>query len=131
MHHRAEHVPNQPGQAAAMRPWTGLWVQAINSDLARQYHIGDMTGVFVGAVEAGSPAERAGLKVGDVIRTIDGRRIWTMEQARFRESEIEVGENLHITIDRHGQLLSVHLPVETEVNHGSPRPEEVPGKRAL
>jgi serine protease Do len=53
----------------------GMSVQEITPEIARQLRLGDLQGVVVGQVEAGSAADEAGIQRGDVIREINGQAI--------------------------------------------------------
>ncbi len=55
--------------------WRGLEVESLNSDTARQYRIEDKIGVVVVNVQAGSPADEAGIIPGDVIVEINKQAI--------------------------------------------------------
>ncbi len=53
----------------------GVTIQGVTKDLADSFGLAKPQGALVSAVEAGSPAEKAGLKVGDVILSVDGKAI--------------------------------------------------------
>src|SRR5690554_3064188 len=53
----------------------GIRVGSLNSELIKHYGITETQGVFIGDVEQGSGAEKAGLKKGDIIKKLDGIQI--------------------------------------------------------
>ncbi len=57
------------------RGWLGVTISAMTDDLAATYGLKEAKGAVVGAVSAGSPAEKAGLLPEDVVLTADGRAI--------------------------------------------------------
>jgi serine protease Do len=65
------------------RGYLGAQVTGLDESLARQFKVPDMTGVLVNDVTPGSPADKAGLKAGDVIRTIDGRPVDSKDRFTF------------------------------------------------
>jgi serine protease Do len=69
-------------------------------------------GVVVDSVERGSPAERAGLKMGDVIISVDGKPISTGDELVAIVSDTEVGKKLKLDI------LRDQKPISTEVEVG-------------
>jgi serine protease Do len=65
-----------------IRGWLGISIQRITPDLAKQFNLRDESGVLVSDVTENSPAEKAGLKRGDVILEYDGKK--TDEPSQFR-----------------------------------------------
>jgi serine protease Do len=53
----------------------GVTIQGVNKDLAESFGLKKIQGALVSAVESKSPAEKAGIKTGDVILAVDGREI--------------------------------------------------------
>ena len=62
------------------RGWIGLRVQQVTPELAESLNLESVHGALVSAVEEGSPADRAGIKRGDVILSINGQEIMKMRQ---------------------------------------------------
>ncbi len=58
-----------------VRGWLGVSIQKITPELARQFQLKDETGALVGDIAEGGPAEKAGLKRGDVIIECNGKKI--------------------------------------------------------
>ncbi len=87
----------------------GMSVQEITPEIAKQLRLGDLQGVVVGQVEAGSAADEAGIQRGDVIREINGQAIRKLTDyqgvlAKLKKDEIvrllvRRGErNLYLTL---------------------------------
>src|SRR5690242_15044978 len=57
------------------RGWLGVSIQPLTKELASSFKRGDTTGGLVSEVIAGSPADKAGVKTGDVIVQFNGRKI--------------------------------------------------------
>lgn len=68
-------------------------------------------GVVVNNVEAGSPAERAGLKMGDVILSIDGQPVKTGDDLVQIVSQSTIGSKVKVEFLREGQLLTTSVEV--------------------
>jgi S1-C subfamily serine protease len=67
-------------------------------------------GLLVGTVHAGSLAARAGLRDGDVIRTVDGFGVGTPEQIRDRLTGVlQPGRPVELAVDRNGKRVSLRL----------------------
>ena len=59
---------------AVTRGWVGVELQEITDDLAESFKLGTTAGVLVAGVQRGSPADRAGIKPGDIIMMVDGQQ---------------------------------------------------------
>ena len=68
-------------------------------------------GVVVNSVESGSPAERAGLKMGDVILSVDGKPISSGDQLVEIVSETEIGKKLNLEVLRDKKTISSQVEV--------------------
>lgn len=81
--------------------------------------IEDVTGgARITTVRAGSPAAKAGLKVGDVITSYDGKAVRSADQLTAAVSESKVGQTVTVTVRRGGA--TKHLSVTLGVQPSSP-----------
>jgi serine protease Do len=95
--------------------WTGLRVSELTPEVVEQFKIPFRTGLVVIALEEGGPAEKAGMKVGDVIVEMDGTTIHNADQASRVIFGKQVGDDLDIVVWRNGSTKSVTLKlVESE-----------------
>jgi Do/DeqQ family serine protease len=58
---------------AVTRGWVGVELQEITPELAESFKLGSTAGVLIAGVQRASPADRAGVKPGDIILTVDGK----------------------------------------------------------
>jgi len=94
------------------RIWIGLLVQEITPLLAQGLGLERSDGVIISRVDEGSPAERSGLKRGDVIIALNGDRVRNYEAARRAIFGSRVGEVLEFEIIREGEPRSFDVHVE-------------------
>lgn len=80
----------------------GVGVQEIDSDRARELKLPDEQGVEVTRIAPDSPAEKAGIKVGDVVMQYNGQRVDGMEQFSRMVRETPPGREVKIGIMRNG-----------------------------
>ncbi len=91
--------------------WTGLEVDNINYLIAKYFGLSSTKGVIVTSVKANSPAEKAGIQVGDIILAINGQEvkgtedIWTI----LTNMDAKAGDVLTLTIFRKGQKKNIKL----------------------
>ena len=90
---------------------TGIEIEDISYRLARSLGIYQNAGVVVSQVSARSPAEEAGIEVGDVIVAINGERVRSITDAQMviNTIDIEDNRNMELTIFRDGKLYEVQL----------------------
>lgn len=86
----------------AVRPWLGVSGITINRDVAAYYDIPVEWGVLVLRVWAGSPAEKAGIVVGDVIQMLGGTRILSSDDLQKTVQDQQVGTRIDVRLIREG-----------------------------
>jgi serine protease Do len=109
-------------------PVLGISGDDLTSQLATYFGVKQGKGVLVREVEAGSPAEKAGLKAGDVIVGIDGRQVGSVSDLRHaipRDFEGKKQVSLSIVRDRREQKLSVELQAPDQLTPFHSVEEEV------
>ena len=97
----------------AQRPWLGGSGQPVTAEMFQSLHLARPTGVLINSVQPGSPADQAGLKVGDVITAINGRDVEDPEALRFRIALLTVGTTAQLTVVRDGQEKSLTVKLSS------------------
>jgi Do/DeqQ family serine protease len=101
------------GGDAVKRPWLGAKLQAVTPDIADSMGLKRPAGALVASVSSGSPADRAGLKAGDVILTVDGQAVDDVNAFDYRFATKPLGGTVTLDLLRAGQSLSVKVALET------------------
>ena len=91
------------------RPWIGIWYYSLDADAAEQLGIKETTGIYVADVAADSPASKAGMKTGDIIKTFDGASTEGKFNLALRVREKQIGDKVKLMILRNGKSLDVTL----------------------
>jgi len=94
-----------------VRGYIGLTVQPLTPDMAEALGIPDQGGVLVNQVNPGSPAERAGLRVGDLITTFDGVKLTDGGHFRNRAALAPPGTSVTLGLLRDGRLLDIPVRI--------------------
>jgi serine protease Do len=89
--------------------WPGMQVQQVTPYLAKRLGFPQPGGLVVTRVEAGGPAEKAGVKVGDRLRLVNGRVINTIEDAQRGIYGAGVGDRLRLRVQRGNEQLDLSL----------------------
>ena len=90
----------------------GIAAQPLTPRLAEALGTDARAGVVVGRVRAGSPAERAGIRAGDVITAIDGRPVRDMGAVRNRIGLVRLGQSIVLDLVRDGEAFEIDVTVE-------------------
>jgi len=88
------------GGHSVVRPWLGVKGQPVTSDIAKSLGMAAPRGVLVAQVYPGSSADRAGLKEGDIILSIDGRAVNDEGGGAFAIGTHKVGDSVPMQIRR-------------------------------
>jgi len=91
-------------------PWVGALVQDLTPALATHFGVKLGKGVLVRGVEDGSPAADAGLRSGDVIMSIGGRDLRSLEEYEQRVRDHSENSDIELSVTRDGapQRITVH-----------------------
>ena len=101
------------------RPYIGIRMQDLTPELSKGLGKGAPTnGALVGQVEAGSPADRAGVKPGDVVVAVDGQAVRNGHAVQMDIIRDKVGQKVDLTLWRDGRTVHVtpttgELPSDT------------------
>ena len=89
-------------------PWLGITGENITPQLARERRLGATEGALVAGVEPESPAQTAGLRAGDILVSLAGRPIRTMDDlGEIMEQAHRPGEQGSLVVLRGGQRVEV------------------------
>ena len=100
----------------------GVGIQNITTELMEAMNLKSQNGALVSQVTEGSPADKAGLKVGDVITGFNGRDILDADDIRNAVGFVEPGQKARISYLRNGKTYSTRIGVEK-------KPDEVEAAR--
>jgi len=92
--------------------WTGLRIHSIDEGIAKYYNLNDTRGVIITDVIDGSPAKKAGLEDGDIIREVDGYKIDNYEMLKGVLQSYKTDETILMDILRNNQQISVKMKLE-------------------
>ena len=94
-----------------VRGWLGVGIQEVTADLAAKFGIKENDGVLVNDVFDNEPASRAGLKPGDIITKVDGKRVETPAALSRSVAGLNPGAKVDLEVIRSGdrRTLSVDL----------------------
>lgn len=108
------------------RGYVGLVPQDIDENLAKALKLTGTEGVLVGDVDKAGPADRAGIKRGDIIVEFDGKKVENRTQLRNMAAQTKPGTRVKIGLLRNGKKMEVTVNLGERPKEGEERqrPEE-------
>jgi serine protease Do len=100
------------------RGYLGVSVGPVTQELAQEFKVPDTAGALVQDVTRGGPADRAGIKPGDIIRKYDGRPVEESDALLAMVAGTNPGATVPVEILRNGEPLNMKITVE-------PRPTDL------
>ena len=85
------------------RGWLGVRIQAVTDELAENLSLGKARGALVSEVSPDGPADKGGVKVGDVIVTFDGKKVPTMRDLPRIVAETQIDKPVAVEVIRRGK----------------------------
>jgi len=101
------------------RPWVGIGLQDLTEDLVKSFNLKDKEGTLINQVFEGSPAEKVGLKAGDIVMEVDGVKVKNSQDLVKEVLKKKVGQNIRLGIIREGKTMEI--PVTTAQMPSEPR----------
>jgi serine protease Do len=99
-----------------IRGWLGVTIQDLTPDLAKSLNIKNTEGALVSGVEQDSPADKGGVKRGDLITALNGKQATDSRSLRNMVAAISPGSKVELTVVRDGKekTLTITLGEYTE-----------------
>jgi len=119
------------------RSWLGVSIQDMTSELARSFKLKEKTGALVTEVSKDSPAEKAGIKQGDLITSLNGKPVADVSDLRNRVAMTPPKTKIDLVLIRNEQQKELTVQVEEQPSDmkslagGSPQQQEAFQKAGL
>jgi len=104
-------LPDLKTKGKVSRGWLGISVQDITEDIAKSMKHKDRQGALVAEVFRGDPASNAGIKPGDIITEINGKKVNNSHELLLMIANFHVGDRIDIKLQRDNRSMNVHVLV--------------------
>lgn len=94
-----------------IRGWLGVMIQPITSELKDKLKLEDEKGALVADVTKGGPADKGGIKRGDVIIGFDGTEVKESKDLPYMVASTGIGKNVTVEVLRKGQKKSLDVKI--------------------
>ncbi len=100
------------------RGYLGLTIQNLTPELVRSSGVSDADGVMVASVFKDGPAEKAGIKRGDIISAYQGKPVGSLDAFRNEVAAASIGQTVPLTILRGGRSRQINIMVSSDEELG-------------
>jgi serine protease Do len=111
------------------RGWLGVGIQSVTPDIAKSFGRTETNGALVSSVSEGSPAEKAGVKAGDIITEYDGRKVERVSDLPRAVAGTPVGRDVRLGVMRDGMPVTLTAKIAA-LDAKEPREAADRGERA-
>jgi len=108
-----EILPQLKTKGKVVRGWLGVYIQAITPELAKSFGLKKATGAVITQVMKGSPADKAGLKEGDIIVEYRGKKIKNLRELPRLVAITLPGTVVEMKILRNGKMKTIRVKIGT------------------
>lgn len=119
-------LPQLKSKGKVTRGWLGVVIQKITPEIAKTFGLKELDGALVSDITEDGPAEKAGIKRGDIIVSFNGKAIKEMDSLPKLVGATEVGKKAKVGIIRDGKPLEVEVVIgelKDEKRQASKKPE--------
>jgi serine protease Do len=95
-----------------VRGWLGVAIQTVTPEIAKSFAMKEPRGALVSEVTPGGPADKGGIRQGDVIVSFGGKSVKTANDLPYMVAETPVGKTVPVTVIRSGKEINLNVRVE-------------------
>jgi len=99
---------------ATQRAYLGVMIQDLTSEMVNEYGLNISQGVYVSELVEVGAARAAGVQVGDVIVSVDGKRIKNAPELQEVIGQKRPGDNVNIKVNRRGKEKTIAVPLKNQ-----------------
>jgi len=117
-------------QGRVVRGWLGIGIQELTDELAAQFGVKPEEGVLVGNVMKDSPAEKGGLRTGDIIQEFNNTKITGVRQLQREVAQGPINAPAQVKVLREKQSLNLTVVLGEQPAETAAAPSEGPAETA-
>ena len=96
------------------RGWLGVSIQDLTPELAKSFELGSTKGALIAQVVKGGPADKAGLKRGDVVISYNGEETTDTGSLRNKVADTVTGKEVQVTVMRDGERVDLSVEIGSQ-----------------
>ena len=124
-------LPDLKSKGRVTRGWMGISVQDVTEDIAKNLRLKEKRGALVSDVFKGDPAEKSGIRSGDVIIEINGKNIKDAHELLILIASFHVGDKVNVKVLRDGLERTFQVTVAERKDRPEVAEDSIEGKASL
>jgi len=124
-------LPDLKSKGKVTRGWMGISVQDVTEDIAKNLRMKQARGALISDIFKGDPADKSGLRSGDVIIEINGKSINDSHELLIMIASFHVGDKVNVKVLRDGQERAFQVAVAERKDRPEMARENIEGKVSL
>ncbi len=96
------------------RGWIGVSIQSLTPELAKSFGLKEPSGALISSVNIGDPADKAGIKAGDIITSFNGKKIDELNDLPRVVASTIPGKKVSVKIIRDGSAKNLFVTIGTK-----------------
>jgi serine protease Do len=118
-------------QGYVSRGWLGVVIQDVNRDLAESFGLKKPAGALIADIEPNGPADRSGLKEGDIITRYDGKEVNLSSELPHMVGITKAGSRVPVEVLRDGKTRVLNVKIGSLPNQQQARLKSAPVEREI
>jgi serine protease Do len=110
-------------KGSVTRGWLGVSIQPVTDAMAQSFGLSKARGALISDIMTGGPAEKAGLRQGDIITSFAGKEIKDARQLQLVVADTPVGQKVEVEIFRDGKLQKLTVTMASSESAVAARPK--------
>ncbi len=111
-----------------VRGWLGVTIQSVTPDLAKSFGLKEAGGALVSDVTPGGPADKGGIRGGDIILSFDGKNVKSSNDLPIMVANTPVGKSVSVKVLRGGKEMDLTVKMEELSEQRVPAPSMAPAQ---
>ncbi len=123
-------IPQLVEHGSVKRSWLGVSIQSVTAPLAKAFELSGTDGALVSDVVSGSPADKAGVEIGDIILSFDGETVDGVDKLSWLASTAGEGTKAKIVVWRNKKKKTLQAELEALPGDAGPGPAKKKKKKS-